>query len=360
MSAKAIRRLADTGVFEPVEGFGELSDNHVNFDQLVGGNARETALARLLRRKGPVKVAVSGPSGSGKSSLIAGTLADLATHLPLRIEVAQADIEILQSQTNFGQFIIREIYRQAKANFKAQARLGRRQRKAIERASADWQTHSTPGATVTGTVGIPKYANIAVQVTSAITATSSHTNPSQSLEGLEEVARVFANEELGVTPVLIVDDADKWARSPNADETTRRAELLFSTALQPLLTLPIHLIVAVQDDWPALAQFHNLEKRLTQTITIPEFPADAIPAIGQIIAHRAVDLDDVNERLDTLLDDGALARLEAEYDHGGRSIRRVLRVLDVAVKDAAAETPVPDRLNRGHIRAAARQLKHYV
>jgi hypothetical protein len=64
----------------------------------------------------------------------------------------------------------------------------------------------------------------------------------------------------------------------------------------------------------------------------------------------------VGEHLGALLDDSALVRLEAEYDHRDRSIRHVLRVLDVAVKNAADESPVPERLTHVHIRQAARQL----
>ena len=77
MSAKAIERLAEAGAFEPTEGFAELGERHVDFDQLVGGKKREAALGKLLQRAEPVKVAVRGPSGSGKSSMIAATLADL-------------------------------------------------------------------------------------------------------------------------------------------------------------------------------------------------------------------------------------------------------------------------------------------
>ena len=50
MSAKAIERLAEAGAFEPSEGFTELGERHVDFDQLVGGKKREAALGKLLQR----------------------------------------------------------------------------------------------------------------------------------------------------------------------------------------------------------------------------------------------------------------------------------------------------------------------
>ncbi len=43
-------------------------------------------------------------------------------------------------------------------------------------------------------------------------------------------------------------------------------------------------------------------------------------------------------------------RLEAECDHRDRSIRHVLRVLDVAIKNAADESRVPERLTHVHVR----------
>jgi hypothetical protein len=57
-----------------------------------------------------------------------------------------------------------------------------------------------------------------------------------------------------------------------------------------------------------------------------------------------------------LIEDGALARLEAEYDRSDRSIRHVLRVLDLALRDATDESPTPERLTRVHVRHAAHTL----
>jgi ABC-type cobalamin/Fe3+-siderophores transport system ATPase subunit len=76
MSAAQLERLAAARAFKPMEAFDELADNHVDFDELLGGKRREAALAKALQGTTPARVAVLGPSGSGKSSLIAATLAD--------------------------------------------------------------------------------------------------------------------------------------------------------------------------------------------------------------------------------------------------------------------------------------------
>jgi hypothetical protein len=152
--------------------------------------------------------------------------------------------------------------------------------------------------------------------------------------------------ELEAAVVLIIDDADKWGSSPDAEQVEPRAQALFTTALQPLLAADFHLIVAVQDHWPALPAYENLAKRLADTITIPEFTPDAASALRQIIARDADIPPTGAAGVDGLLDDAALARIEAEYGYAERDLRQTLRILRGAVRDAARRTPVPDRL--GH------------
>jgi hypothetical protein len=118
--------------------------------------------------------------------------------------------------------------------------------------------------------------------------------------------------------------------------------------------LQLHLVVAVQQHWKKLAEYENLDKRLDATIEIPQLPKDAVPALMQIISSRAQDVG--IEDIRNLIEDGALARLEAEYDQSDRSIRHVLRVLDLALREAADESPTPQRLTRVHVRQAAHSL----
>jgi len=353
VSAAELERLAAARAFKPMEAFDELADNHVDFDELLGGERREAALAKALQGTTPARVAVLGPSGSGKSSLIAATLADLPAFLPLSIAIGQADVGILENQARFGQFIIRELSRQAKGRFAAQQKIGRRREAALARLVADTTTRTGPGGKLALNIGIPDYAAVSTEIRSAIKSTESDLNPSQSLEGLEEIARVFSAPERP-TPVLIIDDADKWAGSPVPGDEDKRARLLFSSALQPLLTLQLHLVVAVQQHWKKLAEYENLDKRVDATIEIPKLPKDAVPALTQIIASRALDVG--VEDVTNLIEDGALARLEAEYDRSDRSIRHVLRVLDLALRDATDEAPTPERLTRVHVRRAAHTL----
>lgn len=361
MSAAMIRRLAAEGAFEQTLTFEDLAERHVAFDELVGDELRESTLAQLLVREKPTKIAISGPSGAGKSSLMAATLEALPAHLPLPIAIAQADLEILESQTQFGQFILREIVRQARDQFALQGRLRQRHSdRVIAAAAADQVTTARGGVKLGAHLKIPalhpkapSIAEIAGEVSTAAGGYTNQANPSASLEGITEVMRVFAHERMP-TPVLIIDDADKWASSHDSAEVDRRAQALFTTALQPLLAAEFHLVVAVQDHWPTLPAYENLAKRLTETIEIPEFTPDATPALRRIIAWHGVLPIDGPEGVDGLLDAGALARLEAEYDHTGRDLRSVLRTLDRAIKTAARARPTPERLSHTDIRSAAR------
>lgn len=160
MSAAALEHLAAARAFKPMEAFDELADNHVDFDELLGGKRREAALAKALQGTTPARVAVLGPSGSGKSSLIAATLADLPAFLPLSIAIGQADVGILENQARFGQFIIRELLRQAKARFAAQQKIGRRRAAALARLAADTTTRTGPAGKLALNIGIPNYAAV--------------------------------------------------------------------------------------------------------------------------------------------------------------------------------------------------------
>jgi hypothetical protein len=353
--------LAAEGAFEQTLTFEDLADRHVAFDELVGDELRESTLAQLLVRDRPTKIAISGPSGAGKSSLMAATLEALPAHLALPIAIAQADLAILESQTLFGQFILREIVRQASNQFALQGTLRRRRsERIIAAAVADEVTTARGGVRLAARLNIPalhpkapSLGQIAAEVSTAAGSYINRANPSDSLKGISEVMRVFAPETMP-TPVLIIDDADKWASSYDLDEVDRRAQALFTTALQPLLFLDFHLVVAVQDHWPKLAAYENLAKLLTETIEIPEFAPDATPALRRIIAWHGRLPVDGPEGVDGLLDPGALARLEAEYDHTRRDLRTVLRTVDRAVKNAARQPTVPERLSHTDIRSAAR------
>jgi hypothetical protein len=203
--------------------------------------------------------------------------------------------------------------------------------------------------------GMPALAEIAADVETAATSSTTKANPTQVLAGISEVMRVFSPERMP-TPVLIIDDADKWGSSPDKEEVEPRAQALFTTALQPLLAADFHLVVAVQDHWRTLPAYANLDKRLADTITIPEFTPDATDALRQIIACHAGISPTGDDGVDGLLDEAALARLEAEYDYTGRDLRQTLRILRNATRDASQRSPVPDRLGHTDIRAAARAL----
>ena len=111
--------------------------------------------------------------------------------------------------------------------------------------AADITRRTGPGGKLALNVGIPNYAAVSIEVRSAIKSTESDLTPPRVSKASRRIARVFSAPERP-TPVLIIDDADKWAGSPVPGDEDKRARLLFTSALQPLLTLQLHLVVAVQ------------------------------------------------------------------------------------------------------------------
>ena len=80
MSHEALRAVDESRAFEATRRFEELSLYHVPFDELNGDKQTEDAFTHMVANQG--RVAIIGPSGSGKSSLIAAVLGPLALDLP--------------------------------------------------------------------------------------------------------------------------------------------------------------------------------------------------------------------------------------------------------------------------------------
>ncbi len=68
MTREALRAVDATRAFEATRRFDELSLYHVPFDELNGDYHTEAALTQMVASQG--RIAIIGPSGSGKSSLI--------------------------------------------------------------------------------------------------------------------------------------------------------------------------------------------------------------------------------------------------------------------------------------------------
>src|SRR5436309_9059281 len=100
MSHEALRAVDESRALEATRRFEELSLYHVPFDELNGDKQTEDAFTHMVANQG--RVAIIGPSGSGKSSLIAAVLGPLALDLPdhivpLRVPVAtESDATVTQ------------------------------------------------------------------------------------------------------------------------------------------------------------------------------------------------------------------------------------------------------------------------
>jgi energy-coupling factor transporter ATP-binding protein EcfA2 len=110
VSLDRLLQLDARRAFEATHRYEDLDLFHVRFDELTGRGETEQMLGHMAARGG--RVALIGPSGSGKSSVISCVLGPLVEDLPeqiipIRIPVAAADAETGTEPRLFAQHIVR-------------------------------------------------------------------------------------------------------------------------------------------------------------------------------------------------------------------------------------------------------------
>lgn len=147
-----------------------------------------------------------------------------------------------------------------------------------------------------------------------------------------------------------VDDTDHWAG--RGQEGIEVARAFFSNVLRPYAkNLDLRLLLAVHDHYRELEEYIATREFLREF----EVPALSPPAaaLGRILAQR-IGQSSRNAALGEVFEDGAIDRLEAEYDRLGRDLRKTLTIVYIAL--AKAGPPFPERITKDHIRDTARGL----
>lgn len=81
-----LERLRGEHAFDPAPDYLDLGSYHVPFDSLTGAQSFEAELSRAVRSG--ERVALVGPSGGGKSSVVASTFGPLEEGIaPIRVRV---------------------------------------------------------------------------------------------------------------------------------------------------------------------------------------------------------------------------------------------------------------------------------
>lgn len=338
MSSGLISTAAEGRYFYPRHRFHELAEDHVPFDQLLGGSSYEArALRECVDREGVA--AILGPRGGGKSSLIAYVCGQLPeTHLPLRLPVT-----VLDDPTS-----IEAVCALALDRALEEIELSAEQRAALERAGAESVTVArTPGGIKGGKAGgghIP--LEVRYEVASLREELRKVPGASGRFAGLDRLISILVDRDL--RPVLVLEDTEAAIGGENLET----AEGFLGGPLRALSReLDTALLVAIQDVFRKTEEFGHLVSSMAM-IEIPTFDDDqAHTALTAIVANR-LDANGVNGVDATeILDADALGHLVDFYRGTERNLRFTLAMLQMACEMAAEDSA--ETIGPGQLRAAA-------
>jgi energy-coupling factor transporter ATP-binding protein EcfA2 len=319
--------------FEATHRYEDLDLFHVPFDRLTGRDRTESHLSQMAANGG--RVALIGPTGSGKSSVMVSVLGPLVEDLPdrlapLRIPVAATEATTVTEPRAFAQHLVHTVIRYASPET-----LTRAEREAVEGATAD--TRRRRGGERTGRLsfGAPKFladAGVATEFKSGAEEIEGRLAGGAAVAETRHLLALF--REHGQEPFLVIDDSDSWLQIGDTDPTeTANA---FFTRIVPMLAkeLDCGFVIAVHDRYLDLDGYRQTQSLFSTTIHIPrlEQPVAAIEAIFE----RRIELAEVTATPTELFSSGALERLAAVYG-SGLNLRKVLAAADRSVQHATSD-----------------------
>jgi energy-coupling factor transporter ATP-binding protein EcfA2 len=333
VSQDALRKTDDSRAFEATRRFDELSRFHVPFDELNGDVRTEATVARLVAKAG--RVAIIGPSGSGKSSVISGVLGPLEEELPesivpLRVPVATEHDETVTEPGAMARHIVRYVTRWA-----SRERFSPAEQEEFESAIADVTRRAGRRKSREYHVGLPLWlANVefARQVQSAGEDYESQQSGADAVEHLKRMLALFASHDL--LAVLVFDDSDTWLRVPGLDRTEVATAFFLRTVRMIAKELEAGLVLAVHQAYLELPAYGEAREWLSGEVWIPRL-IDPRRGVESILRDRLV-IADVGAPIDEVMDENALLHLVKYYDDN-RTIRDVLRVAQRSVQHALSD-----------------------
>jgi hypothetical protein len=341
-----LRAIEATHAFDPVPLPGYRGANYVRFDRLTGlpcESRLADALANLQR------TAIIGPVGSGKSSLIEYVVTESGTGAPLWVSAAHEGPETLRDPVEFARHMIRQIVRWS-ADVAAMTDEERRAA-LVESARA----HSRLASQKTQTIGV-KLAASWIEPSWSREIQQTLADPEVERVGAEIVASLDRLVELihdfGRTPIVIVDDSDRWL---NTDASQRRAllESFFRETCRMLAERNWAVVLAIHPEYCASPGFRSAlaDGWINHRLDIPSLETpDALAALFDERIARGVrdaaewDALELGQRPPAgdaewpqsrdLFEDGFATLLWERYVAAGGNLRPVLTVAEQAVREA--------------------------
>ena len=342
MTPEQLADIATMRVFQPRSQFGQLASDHVRFDLLAARPAFEELALRALteRRAG---VAIRGPVGAGKSSLIAAVCAALPdTHVALRVPIVGADnptsVSVVAAVTLSAALSAIELERD--------------QRQALEAARADAVTSERRPLQLGGKLGGgPVPGEVHAELGTLSRQLETNRLAGERLAGLDRLISILVAR--GVEPIFVLEDTE--AAVGGRDDRERVEQFFAGPVTAFVQELDAACVIAVQDPLATAAAFQRLAPSL-ELVDVPELP-DPQRALSTIAEHR-LRLYDVDLPVDELISCDALDALVTFYEEANRSLRLTLAALQSAI-DHAADLGASE-LIAAHVSVGAQEWRSHV
>ena len=242
--------------------YDQLAPYHVPFDELCGGSAVEGELAHWLAHRG--RVALIGPSGSGKSSALAWVLAhrrpeNLAV---LRIPIALADDDTVKTTAGFARHLIRRVIAAARFGDGETGDLRNRAADTLRRGGGARQRSHSLGLNVWVLKG-----ELARELTRSGEEFEEQIGAGEVVEGLQRLVELFRARD--TDPVLVLDDTDTWITRPHDRQPAQLADAFFARNVRMLASeIDCGFILAVHTSYLDLPAYREIAPRL-ERIRVP-------------------------------------------------------------------------------------------
>ena len=350
MSRDFLQLLRDRSAFDPAPRHSELHDVHVPFDDLLGTGTCENALVAGVRRG--ERIALVGASGSGKSSIIAGTLGPLVEGVfPISVPVAVERGEVATDTVEFVRHVVRTVSRMISAQLPALGRTGRQLAEGAEQP---------PERISRFTASLPLPASLRPALAYELNRIAREPAPTgaQVIDQGRALLELVADD--GLTPVLVLDDTDRWLSSLRTDSEALRRR--FFTTVPRLLAedLAVPAVVAVHPTYLADSAYRDARGFLSTTINVPAVPGPSglIRVLGRRVEIACYDIEStpderhaIQRAATQVLTPAAGQRLFDHYASGPSDLRRnVLLVAHTAL--ALALDDDAGQLEQGHVELA--------
>ena len=207
MSADLLALLSRESAFDPTPLPTDLAALHVPFDTLTSGHETEGALRAAAHSSG--RVALVGPMGSGKSSVLAHVFQPDEGFAPIQVSVAPEHEETVTEPGAFAQHVVRVVSTWA-ADVEM---LSEKEREQLLRAVSDRRVLPSRSAGTRGGIAVQlpwlAKAELARELRSELqTSEGIARSAAEQLAALSRMFGLIRTVEL--TPVLVIDDSDRW------------------------------------------------------------------------------------------------------------------------------------------------------